>query len=71
MRKGKPEEEAEKLAIADVRYKYLEDFAKTKDLHFYLGTAKTFHLVSPNPFLIIGTFHAKHLVKKMVQGALF
>ena len=69
--KGIALEEAEKFACTDVRTKYLDDFAKTKDLHFYLGTAKTFHLMSPNPFLIIGTFHAKHFVPKMVQGSLF
>lgn len=69
--KGVPNEEAETLACADVKAKYFNDFAKTKDLHLYLGTAKTFHLVSPNPFLIIGTFHAKHFVPKVVQGRLF
>ncbi len=62
---------AERLPCADVRTKYFDDFAKTKDLHFYLGTAKTFHLMSPNPFLIIGTFYAKHFVPKMIQTSLF
>lgn len=49
----------EEVAIKKVREKYFEDFAKTKDLHFFLGTAKTFHLRSPNPFLVIGTFYPK------------
>ena len=49
----------EKKACADVRKKYFDDFAKTKDLHFFLGTTKVHHYVSPNPFIIIGTFHPK------------
>ncbi|HEU5165071.1 MAG TPA: hypothetical protein VFU29_06000 [Chitinophagaceae bacterium] len=57
-------------ACADVKYKYFNDFAKTKDLHLYLGTAQTFHLVSPNPFLVIGTFHPK-FPKIDPQGKLF
>jgi len=46
-------------AIADVRKKYFDDFAKTKDLHFYLGTTQKNHYVSHNPFMIIGAFHPK------------
>jgi hypothetical protein len=49
----------EARACADVRKKYLDDFALTKDLHFYLGTGQRFHFVGPNPFMIIGTFHPK------------
>tara|TARA_R110002126_G_scaffold168686_3_gene317161 strand:+ start:603 stop:1430 length:828 start_codon:yes stop_codon:yes gene_type:complete len=49
----------EKKAIDDVKYKYFEDFAKTKDLHFFLGTTQVHHHVSLNPFMIIGTFHPK------------
>lgn len=49
----------EQKAIADVRKKYFDDFAKTKDLHFFLGTTKAHHFVSMNPFVIIGTFHPK------------
>lgn len=49
----------EQKAIADVRKKYLDDFAKTKDLHFFLGTTQAHHHVSLNPFIIIGTFHPK------------
>ncbi|RTZ02754.1 hypothetical protein EKL98_12920 [Flavobacterium bomense] len=49
----------EKKAIDDVKYKYFEDFAKTKDLHFFLGTSALHHYVSNNPFMIIGTFHPK------------
>lgn len=49
----------EKRAIDDVRKKYFDDFAMTKDLHFYLGTTQKNHYVSHNPFMIIGTFHPK------------
>ena len=42
-----------------LKRKYLDDFAKTKDLYFYLGTTKLHHLSAPNPFIIIGTFHPK------------
>ena len=49
----------EQKAIADVRKKYLDDFAKTKDLYFFLGTTQAHHHVSLNPFIIIGTFYPK------------
>jgi hypothetical protein len=54
-------------AIADVRNKYFDDFAGTKDLFFYLGTTREFHNIAPNPFIIIGTFHPK----KEIQTRLF
>ncbi len=46
-------------AVADVKKKYFDDFAKTKDLHLFLGTSQLHHYVSRNPFMIIGTFHPK------------
>lgn len=46
-------------AIADVKKKYFDDFALTKDLHLFLGTSQLHHHVSHNPFMIIGTFHPK------------
>jgi hypothetical protein len=49
----------EKRACEDVRKKYLDDFASTKDLYFFLGTTLQNHFVSRNPFIIIGTFHPK------------
>jgi hypothetical protein len=49
----------EQKACADVKMKYFDDFAKTKDLYFFLGTTRNFHLIAPNPFIIIGTFHPK------------
>ncbi len=57
----------EAKAIEDVRKKYFDDFAKTKDLHFFLGTSQVHHHVSHNPFMIIGTFHPKI----ELQGSLF
>lgn len=57
----------EEKACEDVRRKYFDDFAKTKDLYFFLGTTREFHLIAPNPFIIIGTFHPK----KFSQTALF
>jgi hypothetical protein len=49
----------EQKAIGDVRKKYFDDFAKTKELYFFLGTTQKNHFVSHNPFMIIGTFHPK------------
>lgn len=57
----------ESKAIKDVRTKYFDDFAKTKDLHLFLGTTQVHHYVSYNPFMIIGTFHPKI----DLQGSLF
>lgn len=49
----------EAKAVADVRKKYFDDFAMTKDLYLFLGTSQVHHYVSHNPFMIIGTFHPK------------
>jgi len=59
----------ERKACLDVRKKYFDDFAKTKDLHLFLGTTREFHLIAPNPFVIIGTFHPKK--DDNTQGKLF
>ena len=40
-------------AIEDVRFRYFNDFALTKDLHLILGTTQMHHYVSHNPFIII------------------
>lgn len=58
---------AEEKACEDVKKKYFDDFAKTKDLYLFLGTKREFHLIAPNPFVIIGTFHPK----KIAQTSLF
>ncbi len=57
----------EMKACEDVKKKYFEDFAKTKDLYLFLGTTRRFHFMAPNPFVIIGTFHPK----PETQGRLF
>ena len=57
----------EAKVCADVKKKYFEDFAKTKDLYLFLGTTRVHHLRAPNPFVIIGTFHPK----KVLQISLF
>ena len=49
----------ETKACEDVRKKYFDDFAATKDLYFFLGTTLQNHYVSRNPFIIIGTFQPK------------
>lgn len=55
----KRHESDEFKACEDVRKKYFDDFAKTKDLYFFLGTTREFHSIGRNPFLIIGTFHPR------------
>ncbi len=45
----------EQAALAKVREKYFVDYCD-KDLHFFLGTTQQFHLVAPNPWVIIGVF---------------
>jgi len=53
----------EKKACEDVRKKYFDDFAKTKDLYFFLGTMQIHHFRARNPFIIIGTFHPKPITQ--------
>ncbi|OFY98014.1 MAG: hypothetical protein A3K10_00790 [Bacteroidetes bacterium RIFCSPLOWO2_12_FULL_31_6] len=54
---------SEERACQEVRRKYLDDFAKTKDLYFFLGTTMKNHYVSRNPFIIIGTFYPKKITQ--------
>jgi len=54
----------ERKACEDVKKKYLNDFAKTKDYYFFLGTTKKFHFVSDNPFVIVGDFRPKYIVQE-------
>ncbi len=49
----------EDKANADVKYKYFDYFAKTLDVYLFLGTTKQWHLVAPNPYVIIGVFRCK------------
>ena len=43
-------------AIADVRKKYIDNFAKTRDLYLFLGTTLQYDGWAQNPFVIIGVF---------------
>ena len=47
----------EVAACEDVKSKYYDNFALTKDLHFFLGTTRQYHSWARNPFIIIGTFY--------------
>lgn len=49
----------ENKACLDVQNKYFEELAKKRDLFLFLGTTKQYHLVAPNPFVVIGTFYPK------------
>jgi hypothetical protein len=49
----------EAAAITKVKAKYVDEFASC-DLHFFLGTTQRFHLVGPNPWVIIGVFYVPH-----------
>lgn len=55
----KKHEGEESKAVEDVRKKYFDDFAKTKDLYLFLGTSQLHHFTGKNLFIIIGTFHPK------------
>lgn len=48
----------EARACNDVKKKYWDDLALTKDLYLFLGTVYENHAKNyPNPFVIVGTFH--------------
>lgn len=51
-------------AVRKVREKYMDDFVRTKDLYLFLGTTYLWHVrKSPNPFVIIGTFHPPYITQ--------
>lgn len=56
----------EEEAIADVRKKYFDDFALTKDLYLFLGTTREFHSRSLNPFVIVGVFPPKPVIQPLL-----
>ncbi len=52
-------------AVSKVREKYFDNFAKTKDLHLFLGTTYEWHVrKAKNPFVIVGAFYPPHLKQK-------
>lgn len=54
----------EKAACELVRQKYYEEMVTGKDFHFFVGTTKSHHLKSKNPYIIIGTFWPKYEIKQ-------
>lgn len=49
-----------KEALQKVKEKYWDEFVISKDLYFFLGTTKEWHMRrSKNPFVIIGVFYPK------------
>lgn len=49
-------------ALEKVRLKYEDEFINKKDLYFFLGTTRQWHIRrAPNPFVIIGVFYPKKL----------
>ncbi len=54
----------EQKACEAVKKKYFDDFAKTKDYYFFLGTTKLHHFRAPNPFVIIGDFRPRHITQE-------
>lgn len=47
-------------ALEKVRQRYENEFIKEKDIHFFLGTTRQWHMRrSKNPFVIIGVFYPK------------
>lgn len=56
------------LALQKVKEKYLDDFVTKRDVYFFMGTTKEWHMRrGKNPFVIIGVFYPK----KKVQLTLF
>lgn len=56
------------LALQKVREKYFDDFISKRDIYFFMGTTKEWHMRrGKNPFVIIGVFYPK----KKVQLSLF
>lgn len=47
----------EKEAISKVKEQYFTNFVQNKDVYFFLGTTLRNHIVSKNPFIIIGVFY--------------
>jgi hypothetical protein len=55
-------------ALKKVREQYEKNFIQNKDLYFFLGTTREWHMRrAKNPFVIIGVFYPK----KEIQTALF
>lgn len=58
----------EVATLKKVKQKFMDDLAFKKDLYFFLGTTKKWHIMkAPNPFVIVGVFYPPIVV----QGSLF
>lgn len=49
----------ETIACQKVKERYFDLMTRGTDFYFLMGTTLKFHNVSPNPFIIIGTFYPK------------
>ncbi|MFB0499461.1 hypothetical protein ABID99_005698 [Mucilaginibacter sp. OAE612] len=58
----------EAVALQKVKDQYEHNFKNNKDIYFFLGTTRQWHMRrAKNPFVIIGVFYPK----KELQGSLF
>jgi len=58
----------ETVALQKVKQKYDDEFKQNKDIYFFLGTTRQWHMRrAKNPFVIIGVFYPK----KEIQTSLF
>jgi len=58
----------EAIALQKVKNQYEHNFKENKDIYFFLGTTRQWHMRrAKNPFVIIGVFYPK----KELQGLLF
>ncbi|RBL89466.1 hypothetical protein [Chitinophaga flava] len=56
--------------LKEVKKKYLQEYARGTDLHFFLGTTQTIHASSKQPFTIVGLFQPTE-PPTVIQGSLF
>lgn len=68
--KKHPGPQGEGKAIREIRKKYLQEYARNSDLHFFLGTAQQVHASSKQPFTIVGLFQPT-VPPTVIQGTLF
>ncbi|NML38650.1 hypothetical protein HHL17_15690 [Chitinophaga sp. G-6-1-13] len=62
--------QGELKAVSEIRKKYLHEYARNSDLHFFLGTAQQVHASSKQPFTIVGLFQPT-MPPAVIQGSLF
>ncbi|MBC9914689.1 hypothetical protein [Chitinophaga varians] len=62
--------QGELKAVSEIRKKYLHEYARNSDLHFFLGTAQQVHASSKQPFTIVGLFQPT-VPPAVIQGTLF